>query len=175
MAADRPQTTFPEVSDDALREAAAQGGAAFAECVAGAISAFIGGELTADNIGRLNAQQITLMAYMTVRREVMQGGFIQMIYNGYGPFIFENPFAKAMRLWGLRDLTNIIYDARRLYEKTRDDICRELTDDEFMALYEQHEEYDALDDDFVEREAEFTDEVARYVDGNIADFVGVKG
>ena len=57
----------------------------------------VGGELNAEAMSRLNADQITLLAYHILREEVMEGGFIQLIHNGYGPFIFHNPFAKADR------------------------------------------------------------------------------
>ena len=79
-----------------------------------------------------------------------------------------------MRLWGLKDLCNTLYDARRLYEKTAKAIVRDCSDEEFMALYEQFEKYDEYDDDFVEREAEYTAEVETYIESNIDDFLTVR-
>ena len=86
----------------------------------------------------------------------MDGGFVQLIHNGYGPFIFKNPFAKVMKQWGLRELSKLVYDGHTLWLKYRDKIERELSDDEFMALFEQMPEFDDLDDTFVENEEEFT-------------------
>ena len=54
----------------------------------------IGGELNAGNMGLLNGEQISLLAYALFREEVMDGGFIQLIHNGYGPFIFDNPLRR---------------------------------------------------------------------------------
>ena len=59
------------------------------------------GELTAETMTRLSADEMTLLAYSILREELLEGGFVQLIQNGYGPFIFLNPFAKAMRLWEL--------------------------------------------------------------------------
>ena len=57
----------------------------------------VGGALTAETMGHLSADQITLIAYYMMRGEVLEGGFIQLIHNGYGPFIFKNPLVKALQ------------------------------------------------------------------------------
>ena len=154
-------------------EAARKGNEAFVDLFVQRLLAAVGGELTAETMGQLTADQITLLAYQTVKREVMEGGFIQLIYNGYGPFIFLNPFAKAMRLWGARDFCNLVYDARRLYEEFGDELTRERSDEEFMALYEQYEQFDDLDDTFIEMEPEVTEIVAHYIDEHIDNFAVV--
>ena len=106
----------------------------------------IGEHLTAETMSRLNGNQLTLLAYSIFRSEMLQGGMVQLIHNGYGPFIFENPFAKAMRLWGLKDFSKFIYAARQLYEKYAERLTVDCTDEEFMALYEQFEDLDEIDD-----------------------------
>ena len=117
----------------------------------------VGGELTADTMQKLTPDEITLLAYSILRDQLLEGGFIQLIQNGYGPFIFLNPFAKAMRLWGLKDFSKWIYDARELYERTRENLERPTeTDEEFMALYEQYPEWDEFDDEFIEIEPQVT-------------------
>lgn len=122
----------------------------------------IGGELTEESMARLSADQITLLAYSALRDELLEGGFVQLIQNGYGPFIFLNPFAKAMRLWGLKDFSVWLYDARALYDQTRAELEQPAeTDDDFMALYEQHPEWDDFDDYFVEAEPQITAQVCQ--------------
>ena len=85
------------VKDSALREAAAEGMDAFVGCFVGAIKEAIGGELTAETMAELNSDQVTLLAWDVLHEEVMDGGFVQLIHNGYGPFIFKNPLAKALK------------------------------------------------------------------------------
>lgn len=162
----------PTISDAALREAAASMDS-FVAAVVGAISEAAGGELTAEALGQLKPDQITLWGYWLMREELMDGGFVQLIHNGLGPFIFLNPFAKALRLWGLHDLSKLVYKGRKLYEAKRQMIERELTDEEFMALYEQLPEFDDLDDAFLVDEEAYTEQVARYVDGHLTDFVEI--
>jgi len=163
-----------EVRDTVLQQAAAEGMDAFVKVFVEAIREAVGGELTQETMAQLTADQVTLLAWDTLHDEVMDGGFVQLIHNGYGPFIFKNPFAKAIKLWGLRDLSKLIYDAHTLWLKHRDVIERDLTDDEFMALFEQLPEFDDLDDKFVENEEEWTSMIAHYIDEHIENFVSIE-
>jgi hypothetical protein len=161
------------VNDEALRTAATEGMDAFVAVVVGAIKQAIGGELTAETLPELNSDQVTLLAWDVLHEEVMDGGFVELIHNGYGPFIFKNPFAKALKLWGLRDLSKLVYNAHTLYERHHAQIEQECTDEEFMALFEQFPEFDDMDDEFVEHEEEWTELVARYLDEHLEKFVTV--
>ena len=164
------------ITDLTLREAAKQGMDSFVAAFTNAIHDAIGGELSAENIGELNADQVTLLAWETLHNEVMDGGFVQLIHNGYGPFIFKNPFAKALnKMWGMRDLSKLIYDAHTLYTKYGKEIEADCSDEEFMALFEKYPEFDDLDDLFVENEEEYTEQVARYIDNNIEKFANIEG
>ena len=158
------------LNDSKLRKAAGEGMDAFLGVFIGAIKEAVGGELTAETMAQLNADQITLLAYDILHEELMDGGFIQLIHNGYGGFIFLNPFAKAVKLWGMRDLSKLVYSAHTLYNKYHEEIERECSDDEFMAMFEKYPEFDDLDDKFVENEEEWTAQIARYVDEHIENF-----
>ena len=161
------------VKDSDLILASQEGIDAFIKVISDAILNSIGGKLTCDNMSELNADQITLIAYSVLRDEVMDGGFVQLIYNGWGPFFFNNPFAKAIRLWGLTDLAPLINKANRLYKKHRADIEKDYTYDEFMELFERFPDFDDLDDKFVENEEQWTNRIAFYVDDNLDKFVTI--
>lgn len=164
-----------KITDTALRQAATEGMDAFVGVFVQAIRQAIGGELTADNMSRLNNDQITLLAWDILHEEVMDGGFVQLIHNGYGPFFFKNPFAKALnKLWGMRELSKMIYDVHTLYNKYGVRIEQDCTDDEFMALFEQFPEFDDFDDQFVENEEQWTEQIARYIDEHIDRFVTIE-
>ena len=92
------------VSDAALRKAAGEGMDAFVKVFTDGLLNAIGGQLTQDNMQLLNSDQITLLAWFYLHDEVMDGGYVQLIHNGFGAFIFKNPFAVAMREWGLTTL-----------------------------------------------------------------------
>ncbi len=161
------------IQDAVLRQAASEGMDAFVGCFVKAVKDAIGGELTAETLGELNSDQVTLLAWDVLHEEVMDGGFIQLIHNGYGPFIFKNPFAKALKLWGMRPLSKLIYDAHSLYVKYGEQLERDCIDDEFMALFEQFPEFDDLDDTFVEEEESWTNDIAHYIDEHIGRFATV--
>lgn len=162
-----------KISDKTLKKAAAEGMDAFVNTFINAINEAIGGELGTNNMKDLNSEQITLLAYHILQEEVMDGGFIQLIHNGYGGFIFHNPFAKMMRLWGLDDLAKIINKAHKLYDKYHERIEKECSDEEFMAMFEQMPEFDDIDDNFVENEEKWTEQVACYIDEHIQNFVTI--
>ncbi len=161
------------IPESEIIRAAGEGMDAFVQVFYDAIMEAIGGELNAETMQQLNGEQITLLAYMMLREEVMDGGFVQLIHNGYGGFIFLNPFAKAMRLWGAHDFSKLIYKGRKLYEQHAEELTKECSDEEFMAMFEQYPEFDDLDDEFVECEEEVTEIVARYVDEHIDLFAEI--
>ena len=162
------------IKDETLRQAAGEGMDAFVGAFVKAIREAIGGELTAENMGQLTSDQITLLAWDTLHEEVMDGGFVQLIHNGYGPFMFKNPVAKALKLWGLRDLSKLIYDAHTLYTKHGTAIEKDCSDEEFMALFEQYSDFDNLDDEFIEHEEDWTAQIAAYIDQNIEKFATIE-
>ena len=159
-----------EIPEQSVIQAAAKGYDEFCGLFSNAALVSVGGILTGESMLKLNSDQITLIAYMILRNEVMEGGFIQLIHNGYGPFLFENPFAKAMRLMGLHDFSKLLYDVRRQYVNSGSKLTKDCSDEEFMALYEQHPEYDEYDDEFIEREPEYTEAIARYIDEHMEKF-----
>jgi hypothetical protein len=162
------------VQDAALSTAAMEGMDAFLQVIVDAIREAIGGEPTPETIQELNADQMTLLAWDTLHEEVMDGGFIQLIHNGYGPYIFKNPFAKALnKMWGMRELSKMIYEVHTLWLENREELERECTDDEFMALFERFPQFDDYDDTFVENEEQYTEQVARYVDEHLERFVKI--
>lgn len=163
-----------KIDDAALQQAAQEGMDAFLQVFIRATKAAIGGELTAETMAELTADQVTLLAWDTLHEEVMDGGFVQLIHNGYGPFVFKNLLVKALKLWGLRDLSKLIYDAHTLWLKHREEIERDCTDEEFMALFERFPEFDDLDDEFVENEEEWTSMIAHYVDEHIEHFAQIE-
>lgn len=161
------------VSDAALSKAAEEGMDEFLKVFVDAIKESIGGELTAETMVELNSDQITLLAYDMMREELMDGGFVQLIHNGLGGFIFQNPFAHAMKLWGLNDLGKLIYKAKKVYWTCHEEIEQDVSDEEFMGLFERFPAFDDFDDEFVENEEEWTSMVAHYVDEHIENFAKI--
>ena len=166
--------TEVKIKDSALQKAAEAGMDEFVAVFVNAIKDTIGGQLSADNMGMLNSDQITLLAWDILHEEMMDGGMIQLIYNGYGGFIFKNPTDKAFRGWGIPELCKLISKAHYFYRKAAPEIEKEMTDEEFMALYEKYPAFDDFDDMFVEHEEEWTAKVAYYIDEHIEQFAVIE-
>ena len=160
--------------DQDLSQAALDGMDAFVQVFIDALRHAIGGEPTPETMAELNADQMTLLCWDTLHKEVCDGGCVQLIHNGYGPFIFKNPFAKALnKMWGMRELGKKIYELHTLWLENREELERDCTDEEFMALFERFPQFDDYDDWFVENEEQLTNQVARYIDEHIEQFATI--
>lgn len=167
-------TTQIVVSDKALQHAAKGGVSAFLKVFTDKYQEVTGGQINAQTMPLLNGYQHALLSFRIFADEVGVGGFIQLIQNGYGPYIFDNPFAKSMRLMGAKEFSKLIYAAKTIYDKHKEDLEKERTEEEFMALYEQYDKLCDLDDEFLEMEENVADTVARYVDEHIEKFAAIK-
>lgn len=161
------------INEPELKAAAEKGSDEFLDVFFNAIFTRYGGKIGEPMMSELNVDQMTLVAFKAMHDEVMDGGFVQLIYNGYGPFLFFNPFVKVVREWGLDDLASLVNKAGRLFRKYGREIERDCTDEEFMAMFEQYPEFDELDDKFVENEEEWVAKIAYYVDEHIDRFAEV--
>ena len=162
------------VSDADLRKGAEEGMDAFLKVFIDKYLEVTGGKINADTMLLLNGYQNTLLGYHFFREEVMEGGFVQLIQNGYGPYIFDNPFAKAMRMFGAKDFSKLIYEAKKIYDAHRADLEKERTEEEFMAMYEQYEAFDDLEEQYMEEEEQITAQIATYVDEHLDSFAQVQ-
>ena len=105
------------INDIELRKAADKGVDEFVSTFYNAIMNSVSGRIDAETMKLVNSDQMTLVVFKILHDEVMDGGFVQLIYNGFGPFVFFNPFAKAVREWGLGDLAALINKAGKLFRK----------------------------------------------------------
>lgn len=161
------------VTQDELRCVTETGADALVRMVAERTAEAVGGCMNAAAFEALSPQQVTLWAYAILRDEMMEGGCVQLIHNGWGNLFFRNPFARAVREWGMADLAAFMNKMRRLWQRYGDELALPCSDEEFMALYERFPAFDVLDDYFVLHEEKFTLDVARYVEEYLEDFVTV--
>ena len=103
-----------KISETKIKKAGETGVNEFLQVFTDAYLDALGGNLTAENMHLLNGNQHTLLAYHFLKEEVMYGGFVQLIQNGYGGYIFGNPVAKALKLFGAADAAKIIYKDKEI-------------------------------------------------------------
>lgn len=111
----------------------------------------IDGQLTDDNMNLLSLNEHCLLAYRYLRDEVMDGGFIQLIQNGYGPYVLLGPFPMLMKKeWGQKQFGQFLFDVAREYKAHRSELEADKNDDDFMAQYEQFEALNDYGDDYLD-------------------------
>ncbi len=162
-----------QLKNSTLASAAEKGMDEFLQVFIDAYLKLIGANLNADTMPLLNGNQHTLLAWHYFTTEIRDGGFVQLIQNGYGGYIFENPFAKSIKQFGAIELSKLIYKAKEIYDANKTELERETTDEEFNALYVDFEVFDELEERYFDIEEEQTNLVARYVDEHIADFAKI--
>lgn len=162
-----------QVTDQTLKNAIEEGMDEFLQVFIDAYLETLGGELSPEKMALLNGSQHSLLAWHFFSTEMRDGGFVQLIQNGYGPYIFENPFAKAMRQFGCVELSKLIYKAKEIYDANKKELTRETTEEEFNAMYVDFEVFDELEEHYFDTEEEQTSLLAAYVDDHIEDFAEI--
>lgn len=124
----------------------------------------IGGQLTEGNMDMLTLNEHILLSYRYLRDEVMDGGFIQLIQNGYGPYVLLGPLPMLLKKeLGLKRFGQFLYDVQHEYKTNREALEADKTEDEFMAQYEQFETLNDYGDDYLEDyEEEVTPAIAEW-------------
>ena len=79
-----------------------------------------------------------------------------------------------MRMFGAEEFSKLIYKAKKIYDAHKEDLEKERSEDDFMAMYEQYEEFDDLEEEFLENEEETTAIIAGYIDEHLEEFANIK-
>jgi len=162
-----------QINDKVLAEEAPKGMDEFLQVFIDAYLKEIDGQLTAENMSKLNGLQHTLLAWHYFTTEMREGGFVQLIQNGYGNYIFGNPFAKAIRQFGAVELSKLIYKAKEIYDANKKELERETTEEEFNAMYVDFEVFDELEEQYFDMEEQQTALIAAYVDDHLGEFAEI--
>lgn len=133
----------------------------------------VGGSLTAENMEMLSADQHSLLCYRYMLDEVMEGGFIQLVANGFAPYVLYGPFPYVVKKeWEMRDFSKLLYEAKSECRKHEERIMADMSIDDFMALYEELEDLNELGDEFLdEYQEKVSPAVAKMIVDNLQKYV----
>ena len=73
------------ITDEALRRGAEEGMDGFLKVFIDKYLEVTGGVVNAETMPLLNGYQHSLLGYHFLREEINEGGFVQLIQNGFGP------------------------------------------------------------------------------------------
>lgn len=120
------------------------------------------------------AEQHTLLAFNFLYGEVTNGGFIQLIQNGYGGYIFDDPFSEYIKRWGALEIGKIVDDAKILYNQNKVNLEKETDLEGFSKMYEEFTEFEPLDNRFYEAMDDEVEIIRKYIESNIEHFAIVE-
>ena len=135
-------------------------------------------------IQEFNKSQLTLLGYNYLYGEVNNGGFIQLIENGYGGLIFNNQFSETIKSWGAEKIAEIVAEANVIYNKHKEKLDSataklkeaktskeaEKAMEESSKLYEEITEFEPLEDMFYGVMDQETVKIRKYVEKNANEF-----
>lgn len=114
-----------------------------------------------------------LLLFSTLRGQVENGGFIQLIQNGYGPAILDSPLGPDLARWGATQTAELLDKARAIYQAHRVYLERPRALAEFSALYKEFTQFEPLENQFYDLAASQTASVRAYVAQHLPQFARV--
>ncbi|XZF15237.1 DMP19 family protein [Chitinophagaceae bacterium MMS25-I14] len=124
---------------------------------------------TFDFMEELSEGQRLLISYDYVRTQVLQGGFIQFIQNGYISLLL--PMPAWLQPLGADDMAQLLDDVLKVYVLNIEKLERETTVDEFARLYTEMPEFEQLDERFTRLDDATVSAIMAYASMHLEEFV----
>jgi hypothetical protein len=147
-----------------------------------------------------NDSQIALIAYRHFDAQVCNGGFVQLIQNGYVEIISDKTFSETIKSWGAEKTAVIAEEAKIIYNKHKEKLDKliklqmefsELASElyhkdkkaferleskhleETSKFFDDIEDFEPLEDRYYELKEQDVEKVKNYVEKNINEFAVV--
>ncbi len=119
-------------------------------------------------LDELTEGQQLLLSYDYIRMQVMQGGFIQLIQNGYVGLL--PPMPNWLFAINANDMAKLIDDVLKVYVLNHEMLEKETTVEEFAALYEELKEFEILDERFAQLNEATMNKILAFATKHITEF-----
>jgi hypothetical protein len=124
---------------------------------------------TFDFLDGLSDGQQLLLTYDYLRTQVLQGGFIQFIQNGYIGMLPS--MVEQLTMVKAGDMAKVLDDVLKVYVLNRDLLSRATTVQEFALLYEELKEFEGLDERFNQLNVPTVKHMLDYAMAHLDEFV----
>ena len=118
----------------------------------------------------LNDSQKTLFSFIHLNAQIADGGFIQLIKNGFGEMIFDNKFTGIIKSWGAEKTAEFIDESSEIYIKYKNEILNTETDEELNKIYNKTKAFETIDTIFFEIMEEEGMYIKNYIEKNLNEF-----
>jgi hypothetical protein len=122
-------------------------------------------------IDELSEAQQLLMSYDYTRMQVLQGGFIQMIQNGYIGILPNMP--DWLNNINDKHMAKTIDDVLKVYVLNRELLDKETSVEEFAKLYDELQEFQMLDEQFVHQNEDTIHLIVENAKAHLEDFIKI--
>jgi hypothetical protein len=113
---------------------------------------------------------MSIGSYFDYGKWGIKGGFLQLIYDGHGEYVFEKPFSKIIGTWGAKKISRIVEKAKSKYIKHKDKVKKLKTLKELSDLYSEISDFKKLDLEYLVNCGKDTEIIKEYIDTHISDF-----
>jgi hypothetical protein len=120
----------------------------------------------------LSEGQQLMLSYDYVRMQVLQGGFIQFIQNGYVGLLLNMP--EWLEETGANEMAGILDNVLKVYVLNRELLDKQTTAEEFAKLYDELKEFEQIDETFQQLDADTVQRLAENAVNKIEEFAIVK-
>lgn len=125
-----------------------------------------------DFMDGLSEGQQLLLSHDYVQQQVLQGGFIQLIQNGYIGLLPSMP--GWLYNMGDADMAKVIDDALKVYVLNREILDKPTSVEEFALLYQELKEFEELDARFERLNTNTIHLMIEYAKSHLIEFVAIK-
>ena len=160
---------FPSFNKDELQQILASDDLALYESVVHPLQEELYRRQDFDFLDDLTKGQQLLLCYDYVRDQVGQGGFIQLLANGYIGLLPDMP--DCLELVGAEKMAQLIDDVIKVYVLNIDFFRKEMTTQEFARLYDELKEFETLETRFHEINQETIAIMMNYVRSHTNEFI----
>ncbi len=122
-------------------------------------------------LDELSEGQQLLLSYDYVRQQVMQGGFIQLLQNGYIGLLPQMP--GWLYQVGDGEMAKVIDDVLKVYVLNREMLDKKTTVEEFAKLYDELKEFEIIDERFQQQDQTTISRILDYANAHLDEFASV--
>ena len=121
-------------------------------------------------IENFSEEQISFLMYGILHNQVSNGGFIQLVHNGFANYIFDSPLIASLKDWGAINLaeflTRISNDCLMVSSKLN---SSDKTLETLSNSYLMYPEFEAYDKEFYSNDGAM--EIKNYIYNHLRDFI----
>jgi hypothetical protein len=124
-----------------------------------------------DFFEELSKGQQLLLSYDYIQNQVLQGGFIQLIENGYIGLLPDMP--DWLTMVGDTEMAKVIDDVLKVYVLNKEVFDRATSIEDFVKLYEELREFEIIDDRFRALNEPTIKLMLTYADSHLDEFISI--